>query len=161
MGRAGAVEQATSLETIELELVKLRRHLETFGRRSSVYARVDRAGYLALRTLDALGPASVNTLAHWLHLDASTVTRQVATLEANGLTSRHVDPTDRRSWTISVTSAGRRTMHEVERARRDAVAKMLADWNDQEIVDLARVLSKLNVTLAERAEADRGSAGSD
>jgi hypothetical protein len=39
----------------ELELLKLvRRHLETFGRGSSLYRHVERAGYLVLRTLEAL-----------------------------------------------------------------------------------------------------------
>ena len=32
---------------VELELLKLVRHLETFGRRCSLYVRVDRAGYLS------------------------------------------------------------------------------------------------------------------
>jgi len=55
---------------IELELLKLVRQLDTFGRRCSLYVRVDRAGYLAMRTLDALGPVSANegfppTLGGW------------------------------------------------------------------------------------------------
>ena len=44
-----------AIRTIELELVKLVRHLETFGRRSSLYVRVDRAGYLAMRMLEGQG----------------------------------------------------------------------------------------------------------
>src|SRR5580698_1925645 len=96
--------------TIELELLRLVRHLETFGRRSSVYAEVDRAGYLALRTLEDIGPASTNALARALHLDASTMTRQLRTLELGGFVERHPDPADGRSTTIMLTSQGRRTM---------------------------------------------------
>jgi DNA-binding MarR family transcriptional regulator len=70
---------------IELELMKLVRHLDTFGRRSSLYVRVDRAGYLAMRMLDSLGPVPVNALAQSLSLDSSTVTRQVTALAAQGL----------------------------------------------------------------------------
>ncbi len=69
-----------AISTIETELLSLVRHLETLGRRNSLYVRVDRAGYLALRTLSRLGPARTNALAAALQLDASTVTRQVAGL---------------------------------------------------------------------------------
>ena len=88
---------ADAIGTIELELVKLVRHLETFGRRSSLYVRVDRAGYLAMRVLEDLGPLSTNALAHALHLDASTVTRQIAPLERGALIERRRDPADGRT----------------------------------------------------------------
>src|ERR1700679_1643110 len=92
------------LGVVELELLKLVRHLETFGRKSSLYQEVDRAGYLALRTLDGLGPSSINALAQALHLASSTVTRQLGVLESGGLVTRHVDPNDGRSWLIGLTS---------------------------------------------------------
>ena len=77
----GSADLGDDFGIVELELMKLVRHLETFGRKSSLYHEVDRAGYLALRTLDRLGPNCVNGLAHELHLDSSTVTRQVGVLE--------------------------------------------------------------------------------
>ena len=98
------LDSADDLDVVELELLKLVRHLETFGRRSSLYQEVDRAGYLALRTLDGLGPSCINRLAQELHLDSSTVTRQVGVLESGGLVTRHVDPNDGRSWLIDLTS---------------------------------------------------------
>ncbi len=79
----GLIEDDT-IGVIELELLKLVRHLETFGRRSSLYLHIDRAGYLALRTIEDLGPLSTKALATALNLDASTVTRQVAALETGG-----------------------------------------------------------------------------
>jgi DNA-binding MarR family transcriptional regulator len=137
------------LGTIELELMKLVRHLETFGRRSSLYVRVDRAGYLALRTLEGLGPSSVNALAQALHLDASTVTRQVTVLETAGFVGRHVDPGDRRSSTIALTAEGRRTMRGVEKERRSVIETLLRDWGHDEISDLGRIMTKLNLSLVE------------
>jgi DNA-binding MarR family transcriptional regulator len=137
------------LGTIELELMKLVRHLETFGRKSSLYVRVDRAGYLALRVLEGLGPSNVNALAQALHLDASTVTRQVAALEADGFACRHADPADRRSSTIALTSEGRRTMRNVEKERRSAILKLLRNWDADEISDLGRVMTKLNLSLVD------------
>ena len=109
-GQAGSGQPGRdAIAIIELELMKLVRHLETFGRRCSLYVRVDRAGYLAMRMLDALGPVSTNTLAHALHLDASTVTRQVTALEGQGFVERRANPADGRSSTIVLTSAGPRS----------------------------------------------------
>lgn len=134
---------------VELELLKLVRHLETFGRKSSLYQEVDRAGYLALRTLDRLGPSCINGLAQELHLDSSTVTRQVGTLESAGFVTRQVDPNDGRSWLIDLTPGGRKAMRTVERGRRQAIDSMLVDWQLKDVSDLSRTISKLNVALFE------------
>ena len=138
---------ADDLGIVELELLKLVRHLETFGRRSSLYHEVDRAGYLALRTLDALGPSCINGLAQELHLDSSTVTRQVSALETDDFVTRQVDPNDGRSWLIDLTPRGRRAMRTVERGRRQAIDSMLVDWQSEEVRDLARKIAKLNLAL--------------
>jgi DNA-binding MarR family transcriptional regulator len=140
-------DAADTVGVVELELMKLVRHLETFGRKSSLYEKVDRAGYLALRTLDELGPSCVNGLAQELHLDSSTVTRQVSVLESGGFVTRRVDPNDGRSWLIDLTPQGRKTMRTVERGRRQAIESMLDEWPSEEVHDLARVMSRLNLAL--------------
>jgi DNA-binding MarR family transcriptional regulator len=145
----GETDRPDDLGTVEIELLKLVRHLETFGRKSSLYREVDRAGYLALRTLDGLGPSCINGLARELHLDSSTVTRQVSTLETAGFVTRQVDPNDGRSWLIDLTPAGRKVMRTVERGRRQAIDSMLVDWQSDEVSDLARTISKLNLALFE------------
>ena len=144
---AEGVDTADDLDVVELELLKLVRHLETFGRKSSLYQEVDRAGYLALRTLDGLGPSCINDLAQQLHLDSSTVTRQVGVLESDGLVTRHVDPDDGRSWLIGLTSHGRKAMRTVERGRQHAIDSMLRGWPTGEVHDLARMITKLNLAL--------------
>jgi DNA-binding MarR family transcriptional regulator len=138
------------ITTIELQLLRLVRHLETLGRKSSLYVRVDRAGYLALRTLDRLGPVHTNALSDALHLDASTVTRQVTALAASGLVERRPNPSDGRSSMLSLTAEGRRTMRQVERERQRMLGEMLSDWDDEERSDTARILTKLNDSLVEK-----------
>src|ERR1700677_308168 len=140
-------DSVEDLNVVELELLKLVRHLETFGRRSSVYQEVDRAGYIALRTLDGLGPSCINRLAQELHLDSSTVTRQVGVLESGDLVTRHVDPKDGRSWLIDLTALGRKAMRTVERGRHQAIDSMLRGWSTEEVHDLARMITKLNLAL--------------
>jgi DNA-binding MarR family transcriptional regulator len=136
-----------TLGTVELELVKLVRYLETLGRTSSLYAQVDRAGYLALRTLDDAGPSSINALAQALHLDASTVTRQIAALEGGGYVRRQVDASDRRSSLIALSAAGRRAMRKVEQGRLDAIEEMLDGWSEGAVNALATALYSLNLSL--------------
>jgi DNA-binding MarR family transcriptional regulator len=147
LGVGEGVAVGDDLGVVELELVKLVRHLETFGRKSSLYGAVDRAGYLALRTLECLGPSCINALAQELHLDASTVTRQVSVLESSGFVTRRVDPDDGRSWLIELTPQGRKAMRTVERGRREAIDTMLARWTSGEVHDLARMIAKLNLAL--------------
>jgi DNA-binding MarR family transcriptional regulator len=144
---------ADTIGIIELELLKLVRHLETFGRRSSLYLHVDRAGYLALRTLEASGPMSTKALATALNLDASTVTRQITALESAGFVERRPDPIDRRSSAITLTPLGRRTMDGVERERRQGMEELVADWAEGERVALGRALNRLNVSLLENGRA--------
>jgi DNA-binding MarR family transcriptional regulator len=144
---------ADTIGIIELELLKLVRHLETFGRRGSLYLQVDRAGYLALRTLETLGSLSTKALATALNLDASTVTRQITALEGAGFVERRPDPLDRRSSTIVLTPEGRRTMGGVERERRQGMEELVEDWDEEERVALGRALTRLNISLLQSGRA--------
>jgi DNA-binding MarR family transcriptional regulator len=134
---------------IELELMKLVRHLDTFARRSSLYVRVDRAGYLAMRLLEGLGPVSTNALAEALHLDASTVTRQITALERQGFVERRANPADGRSSSIVLTPEGRQTMRDVQRERRRHIEALVSDWDDAAQIDLGLILTRLNVSLVQ------------
>lgn len=146
---------ADSIGVIEIELMKLVRHLETFARRSDLYASVDRAGYLALRTLDDFGPKSVNALAEALHLDASTVTRQVGTLEGAGFITRLANLGDRRSSSIVPTPAGLEIMRTVERDRRRRLETLVGEWREEERRSLGSTMSKLNAALVDEVASDR------
>jgi DNA-binding MarR family transcriptional regulator len=142
--------EVDSIGTVELELLTLVRHLETLGRKSSLYVQVDRAGYLALRTLEQLGPAHTNALAEALYLDASTVTRQVSALVVSGYVARQPNPSDGRSSILVLTPAGHRTMRKVEQERRLLLQDLFDDWEEGERADLGRVLSKFNMSLVEK-----------
>jgi DNA-binding MarR family transcriptional regulator len=144
-----------AIGTIELELVKLVRHLETFGRRSSLYVRVDRAGYLAMRVLEDLGPMSTNALALALHLDASTVTRQIAPLERGGLIERSRDPADGRSSSIALTAEGCRCMADVKQERLRCIEALVSDWDGADQEGLAASLARLNSSLADSVAESR------
>lgn len=92
---------------------------------------------------------SVSTLAELLHLDASTVARQVAVLQAGGLIDRHLDPSDRRSSVVVLTATGRRVMHSVERKRWNQFATLTKDWTSVDRDRFGRLTEMLNASLVD------------
>jgi DNA-binding MarR family transcriptional regulator len=138
---------------VERELAVLVRHLERLGRHSDLYAGMGgagRAGYLLLMTLEEAGSATIGALAVTLGLDASTVTRQIATMESDGLIERAVDPQDRRCSIISASEHGRDLLGSVRRRRSARVDSLLDGWPTPDRRDLARLLERLNGALAAR-----------
>src|SRR5260370_22357720 len=103
------VDDADPLDVLETEMALLQRALERLGRRSDIHQDLDRASYLLARTLQATGPISVKDLASRLGLDATTVTRQVATMGGPGLRQRNPDPSDGRLDLIQLSPNGERT----------------------------------------------------
>lgn len=138
------VNRGDGLDLIETELAVLTRTLEGMHRRLELYRELDRASYLMARTLDTTGPVSINRLASILGLDATTVTRQVATMEATKLVVRRSDPSDRRISLISLSPKGRRTMRAVQLARKERIASLLDDWTDDDRRQLGRLLARFN-----------------
>jgi DNA-binding MarR family transcriptional regulator len=138
------VNQGNGLDLIETELAVLTRTLEGMHRRSELYRELDRASYLMARTLDTTGPVSINRLASILGLDATTVTRQVATMEATKLVVRRSDPSDGRISLISLSPKGRRTMRAVQLARKERIASLLDDWTEEDRRQLGRLLARFN-----------------
>ncbi len=162
---AGTAEVDT-LYQIETEMAVLARSLELLRRRSRIHREMDRSGYLLLRTLDEAGPMPISALAERVGLDASTVTRQVATLERNGFADRRSDPTDRRCCIVVPSDHGRALMLEVQRRRRERFEGLLTGWSAEDRTDLGRLLERLNREISvqvlspeEEDEAGRVDAG--
>ena len=147
--RAGrtTVNEADALDLVETEMAVLARALERLNRRSEIYRDLDRASYLIARTLESTGPVSINGLANALGLDATTVTRQVATMQEARLTLRRADPNDRRVSMISLSQHGRRLMRAVQDARKERIAMLLRDWTEDDRRDLGRLLARFNEEL--------------
>jgi DNA-binding MarR family transcriptional regulator len=142
-----------SISAIETEVAVLMRRGEATRRAMPVPAHraLDRAAYLILRHLAAAGPQNVSVLAAALHLDGSTVTRQVASLLRDGLVSRKRDPQDRRGAVIAATPAGLSRMSAVRKAREELYARMLAGWSGEDLSMLAALLHRLNQSMDEYA----------
>ena len=137
-----------ALDVIETEMAVLVRTLERLNRRSDLHRDLDRASYLIARTLETVGPVSINELAATLGLDATTVTRQVATMQAAGLILRRTDPNDARVSLIRLSQPGRRTMRNVRSARKERIATLLGHWTESDRRELGRLLTRFNDELS-------------
>ena len=137
-----------ALQTVARSITQVRLH-ERFLRLAGV--RLDRAGATLLFKLSAQGDSlRVTDLAEILGVDTPTVTRKVQQLERDGMVVRQTDPDDRRSSRIRLTPAGRRTIERVRRARRSWLEQLLQEWGDDDLSDLADLLSR----FAEELERD-------
>ena len=138
------------LDVLELATAVLMRNFELLRRRTDTYADLDRAEYLLLRTLDQLGPTDIGSLAAAVGLDPSTAGRQVAGMESRELVDRTPAAEDRRRSIIAPTAEGRRRMEQTRFRRRESAAEMLADWSEEELRELAMLLTRYNKAVADR-----------
>lgn len=141
----------SAIRTIERELSRLHRSLEAVRRPAATerFPTMDRAAYVILDVLRA-GPRAVGALADELHLDQSTVVRQVAALERKGLVERSADPAGGRAALVTLTPDGEEQLAEVRAGRAERVGSLLAPWPAHDRTELARLLVELNAALDRR-----------
>jgi DNA-binding MarR family transcriptional regulator len=151
-----AVDQIqASLQIVARSITQVRVHERLL---QSAGVRLDRAGAAALYKLHVHGDAiRVTTLAEMLDVDAPTVTRKIQQLERDGLVVRHADPDDRRASRISLTPAGRRTLHRVLKARRAWLERLLEGWDEADLARFGSLLGRFSASLEHDTEDARGS----
>lgn len=140
------------VETLETQMMILVRNFTLLARRHGDEWGMDRAGYLLLRTLEQIGPASINVLADTLGLDGSTVTRQISSMQAAELVVRETNPEDRRSCIIRPTEDGVERMNQFRERRKATVTALTNSWSTHERRTLSKMLSKLNDSIVTHAE---------
>lgn len=105
-----------------------------------------------LHQLATSGPTRQGTLAEVLALDASTVSRHVRALVADGLVEPSRDPDDGRATVLTVTPAGRERLAQrldMHRARLEAAT---ASFTTGERAELVRLLNQLAAGLGDLEE---------
>ena len=109
MQSVGSETDLVSVESIEQELTLLVRRAQKVHLRGGPTEQVvERAAYGILAWLHDTGPLRSSELAAHFHLDASTISRQVAALEQAGLVTREPDADDRRALRLRLTEHGQR-----------------------------------------------------
>ena len=104
---------------------------------------LDRALFPLLARIDRLGPLGIVELAELAGRDYSTVSRQITKLENLGLVARCSSPKDGRVRAAVITDQGRVMTAALDTARRKIIEKLLADWDREDVHNLARLLRRL------------------
>ncbi|MDO5683506.1 MAG: MarR family transcriptional regulator [Propionibacteriaceae bacterium] len=119
--------------------------LLTIGRaaRKKLDAGSDQVAYWVVHMLAQLGPTRNSDLAAACGLDASTVSRQVRSLEEANVVQRCPDPADGRAQIVSLSPEGQRRVAEAKARRLGIVSDRLADWSPDDVLTLATLLSRL------------------
>ena len=106
-----------------------------------VHPKVDPIGYPLLFNLRD-EPRRVSEIAERVHLDISTVSRQVNALVGQGLVAKVADPSDGRAQMLTLTDEGRQMLIDV-RARRNAwLAEVVTGWSDDDLATFDTLLTR-------------------
>jgi DNA-binding MarR family transcriptional regulator len=117
---------------------------------------LERAAYGVLARIAQGGPERLSTLAGDLCVDLSTISRQVATLEAAGFIRRTPDPKDRRASLIEATETGMNVFVQHRNQWLGALKELLADWTPDERREFARLFARLNEAMDKNSPAGAG-----
>jgi DNA-binding MarR family transcriptional regulator len=143
-----AVEELTTALTGLLQaLQRLRAELARSG---GTDTERERAAHVLLFPLCLTGPVRQTELADLVHTDPSTVSRHVARLVEQGLVTRVPDERDRRASLLVVTERGTATAEAMRRERADHLRDVTADWDEQDLATLARLMRRLTEDIGRR-----------
>ena len=94
----------------------------------------------------------ISKVAEALGHDLSTISRRVTHLESHGFVERLPDPTDGRASTIRLSPSGQQTLSDERGNRAGLLGQILADWPEEDLEDLDRLLTRLAADLAADAQ---------
>lgn len=91
----------------------------------------------------AVAPMTVKGVADAATLDAPAATVAINDLEERGLVVRQIDPSNRRSKTVSITSAGRELVARIDTVE-DPAPSAVAALSEAELLALQKLLRRLS-----------------
>jgi DNA-binding MarR family transcriptional regulator len=97
----------------------------------------------SLALIDRLRAPRVSALAEAARVDVSVVSRQVQSLEQDGLVVRAADPNDGRASLVSLSDTGRRALEDGRARMESLVEERLSGWSTEDLADLTRNLGRL------------------
>jgi DNA-binding MarR family transcriptional regulator len=103
---------------------------------------LDRALFPLLVLIERLGPIGVVDLADRVGRDYTTVSRQVAKLESQGLIKRQDGAADRRVREAAVTPKGKAMTDRIDAARERMARRLFENWEAGEIEAFVRLMRK-------------------
>jgi DNA-binding MarR family transcriptional regulator len=108
-----------------------------------VHPRLDPTAYPLIAALSRAEAMRPSEMMRALHLDASTVSRQISAVQRLGLVTRVPDPSDARARLVALTPAARERVAEVRGEHLTRFEASLSDWPAEDVAELARLLRRL------------------
>ncbi|MEV5147598.1 MarR family transcriptional regulator [Streptomyces sp. NPDC052727] len=102
-----------------------------------------------LTLLGRHGDMRMSKLAELLAVDMSVTSRHVAHVAARGWIERHPDPADKRSRILRLTPAGSDQLDDLSRRTTHLLAERLADWTDEDVGELIRLMTRLRASFGD------------
>lgn len=106
--------------------------------------RLDVTAYPLVSMIGWRGAMRPSELSAALHLDRSTVSRQIDAAARLGLLERAPDPDDARAVTVRLTAVALARMDALKLVRMERWRAALATWDPGDIAALTRLLHQLN-----------------
>ena len=145
------MEQETAIH-LWLVLHKAYRAVERNARSSIAGLGLGLSDFAVLELLLHKGPQPVNRIGRKVLLSSGSITAAVDRLEARGLLKRTVDPEDLRSRIVELTAAGRKLAGQAFAGHAVDMEETMVVLRPREREDLVRLLKKLGLWAAARAE---------
>ncbi len=115
---------------------------------------VDPSTFPLAKQLMCTDAMRVSDLAANVGLDASTVSRQIKQLEAEGIVERTADPADGRASLVKLSNHGRATMQAGFERRFKRIQAVLEPWSAKDRAVLQQLLTRLATDLAAANDRD-------
>src|SRR3954452_15364235 len=131
---------ADAAARLRVAIVRVSRHL-----RQTSAGDLTLSQWSALGTVETRGPIRIGDVAEREGVSAATATRLVAALEQQRLVAREADPSDGRSWRVSLSAAGPAELESARRRRTERLAQRLSTMPPD---DVSRLLDALPVLEA-------------
>lgn len=138
-----------TLRALEHEMNVLGRRIRRViaERARLLHPELSPVAYLMLMALSSSGAQRASDLADLFSIDKGAVSRQVQTLLELGLIERNPDAEDRRAMILAISNEGQRRLASMSADRRREIGDRLADWDEQELAEFVRSLSRYNAAL--------------
>lgn len=147
-------DRSAAMTALEREISIFFRSARSLSERiaTEIHPDLDAPGYALLVTIleldaDDQGVRAVD-LANRTQLHKSTLSRSIADLERLGLIGRVRDPLDARARLVTLTERGRTAVEKSRLGRRELMLKRLAEWDGDDLAQLASLLQRFSRALS-------------
>ena len=105
------------------------------------------------------GPLRLSELARRTETDPGILTRQVKSMERQGLVERRPDPTDGRAVVLHMSAKGRRIAARLREVQDEVLGGQLAEWSASDLESAAGLMERLIRDVRPKWEGDSADQG--